>query len=136
MTPKILHKAILRRYILVVIMLLGIVLPHAKRIFAYDVNAKAKVEVETNSIAATVTTIIKEKHSPEPVFHFESLKLKLLTGATIPHLNFMLQQAAFSVLIKSFAFPVDEIIPAYAVILPGISFIAQIVPITILPNAP
>ncbi len=131
---NILQKACLFRYIFVVVLLLGVFVKNAEKTFAAGENAA--VAIKTGNTTATAKTVIKKKHSPESFSPFAALKQNFSTEATIPHVNFTLPQVVVSVLIKSFTAPANEAIPVYATIIRGVSFINQIVPITILPNAP
>ena len=136
MMPKILHKACSLQHFFIAVLLLGVLVLHAEKALAAGINTGNRFEIKTGGTAATSKTILKKKTSSESFSPFAALKQNFSKEATVLHVNFTLQQGLITVLIKSFDIPINEAIPVYAIISPGISFVAQIVPITILPNAP
>ena len=136
MMPNILPKSYLFRHILMVVWLLVAFVPIAEKTLAYGATLKGQVAVTSSELTATPKAIIKKKRFSDTLTAYLALKQQFSIEATILHVNFTLQQVVVAVLIRYFAVPANQAIPSYAARTPGISFIAQIVPITIQPNAP
>ncbi|WP_347157706.1 RNA methyltransferase [Pontibacter chitinilyticus] len=114
------------RHLLVSLTLLWALMLNGHEVVAYSVAHPATAEQTADSQLGTVPknekkTVVKQTVSLEATTSFIALNL---------------QQALKPLLLPDFAAPTDEALPASFAITAGASFVAQLFPVTIQPNAP
>jgi hypothetical protein len=113
------------RHLLMSVTLLWALMLNGQEVVAYTYPAKA-VPQQTSSELATAP--VKE----HKIVVKQKVSLEATTSFVVLNLNQALEPAPF----PEFAKPTDEPLPALVAKPAGISFIAQLFPITIQPNAP